>query len=91
LSASSTWRALVVVGSTLASTEMNRTPQNGIPATIRNVALTIAICAGRRMTNRDRRYQAPFSAGLAFAFGGARQPLRRQRVHAWPEHRQDRR
>jgi len=40
-----------VVGSTLALTETNFTPQNGIPATIRSVALAIATGAGRGMTN----------------------------------------
>ena len=61
-----TWRADVLLGSTRASTEMNLTcVKNGIPRTIRSVAVETAIAAGRRWTNRDSRYQKPDSAGRA--------------------------
>ena len=66
LSASLTWRAVALVGSTLASTEVNLTwVKNGMPSAISNEALVTAISAGRRMTNRDSRYQKPRSAGRA--------------------------
>ena len=65
-SASSTWRALAVVGSTLALTGRNLIDaKNGIPSAISATALSVAILPGRSITNRDSRYHKPDSAGRA--------------------------
>ena len=64
-SVSSTWRALALCGRTLAVTLTNLMPVNGIPSAIRNAALSTAIRPGRRITNRESRYQAPLCAGRA--------------------------
>ncbi len=74
-SAVSTWRVCVLVGSTVASTVVNLMPRNGSPSTIRKVALSTAIGAGRRITKRDRRYQKPRSAGRASASAARRSHL----------------
>ena len=48
-----------------ASTAVSPMPMNGSPSTISSVALASAIGPGRFITRRDRRYQAPSSAGRA--------------------------
>ena len=65
LSVSSTILALAVCGRTLALTVMNLMPANGMPTAIRAPAVIAAIGPGRRITNRDRRYQNPACAGRA--------------------------
>ena len=62
---SSTCRAVELVGSTRASIWVNWMRRKGSPATIRTVAAASAIGAGRRITRRDSRYQAPAAAGRA--------------------------
>ena len=64
-SASSTWRALALAGSTLALTGRNLIDANGIPSAISAPALSAAIRPGRRITKRDSRYQKPAARGRA--------------------------
>jgi hypothetical protein len=64
-SATSTWWALALAGSTLALTGRNLIDANGIPSAISAAALVAAIGPGRRMTTRDRRYQKPDCSGRA--------------------------
>ena len=58
-SASETWRALALFGSTLASTPVKRIPVNGIPRAMRSAAVAAATSNARRMTACESRYQKP--------------------------------
>src|SRR6266542_4124347 len=59
-SVSSTCRALALCGSRLAVTLTNLMPVNGSPSAISNAVQSAAIRPGRRITNRDSRYQRPY-------------------------------
>ena len=65
--ASSTCRAGSERGRTVASTVVKCAPRNGSPRVIITAAATTATRAGRRMTKRESRYQAPLVAGRASA------------------------
>ena len=54
-----TWRALALVGRTLASTVVNLMPSAGRATITSSAAVTVAMSAGRRMTACDSRYQKP--------------------------------
>ncbi len=64
-SASSTWLALALSGSTWASTEVNWMLKNGIPSAISRAALATAIRPGTRITSCESRYQKPCSSRRA--------------------------
>ncbi len=89
-SAVSTWRALADSGSTVASTEVNSMLRKGIPSAIISAALAAAIRPGRRITNRDSRYQNPDSAGRASRSARRWRKARRQRVHPRAQEDEDR-
>ncbi len=56
---SDTWRAVALVGSTLASTEVKLMLRAGRATTTSTVAVTAATLPGRRMTALESRYQKP--------------------------------
>ena len=79
-------------GSTLALTVTNLMPSERDPERDQDARRWRSRSApGRRITNRDSRYQAPLCGGPRVAVGGALQPLRRERVDARAEHGQQRR
>ena len=84
----STWRALASVGSTCASTDVNSMLRNGIPSTIRKVALASAIRPGIRITVRESRYQKPAVAAVRLGLGPALQERGGEGVHALAEERE---
>ena len=60
---SETWRALALVGSTLASTDVKLMPRAGSATITSTAAVTAATTPGRRMTALERRYQKPEVTG----------------------------
>ena len=89
-SASSTTRAECDVPSTLASTPVNWTCVNGSPSTMSSSAVVAAIVPGRRMTQRDSRYQKPDSSPTASRCAAARQRSGASAFDARAERRQQR-
>ncbi len=61
---SDTWRAMALVGRTLASTEVKLMPKAGRATTISTSEVAAATMPGRRITARERRYQKPEVTGL---------------------------